>query len=87
MHYYHNTLCDYLKGEIVDLQLLREHNERNLNLSNKKMMNKHTYNLKPVTGSNLYITRYIKRKNNVIINKKNKYICLCIFLFLLILKN
>ncbi|KYO02065.1 hypothetical protein PRSY57_0405800 [Plasmodium reichenowi] len=64
MHYYHNTLCDYLKGEIVDLQLLREHNERNLNISNKKMINKHTYNLKPVTGSNLYITRYIKRKNN-----------------------
>ncbi|CAD2089947.1 conserved Plasmodium protein, unknown function [Plasmodium vinckei brucechwatti] len=62
MHYYNNTLCDYLKGEIVDLQLLREHNERNLNLSNKKMLNKHSFSLKQVKGSNLYIQRYIKKK-------------------------
>ncbi|CRG98571.1 conserved Plasmodium protein, unknown function [Plasmodium relictum] len=70
MHYYNNTLCDYLKGEVIDLQLLREHNERNLNLSDKKMLNQHSFNLKPVKGSNLYITRYIKkRKINVKYNE------------------
>lgn len=73
MHYYNNTLCDYLKGEIVDLQLLREHNERNLNLSNKKMLNKHSFSLKLVKGSNLYIQRYIKKKKiKVIKNKREK---------------
>ncbi|SBT86232.1 conserved Plasmodium protein, unknown function [Plasmodium malariae] len=63
MHYYNNTLCDYLKGEVVDLQLLREQNERNLHLSKKKMLSKHSFSLKPVKGSNLYITRYVKKKN------------------------
>ncbi|CRG98155.1 conserved Plasmodium protein, unknown function [Plasmodium gallinaceum] len=74
MHYYNNTLCDYLKGEIVDMQLLREHNERNLNLSNKKMLNQHSFSLKPVKGSNLYITRYIKKKKiNVKYDNDNEY--------------
>ncbi|CAA9986492.1 conserved Plasmodium protein, unknown function [Plasmodium knowlesi strain H] len=61
MHYYEDTLCDYLKGEVVDLQLLREQNERNLHLSGKKMMREHSFSLRPVKGSNLYVTRYIPK--------------------------
>ncbi|GAW79263.1 hypothetical protein, conserved [Plasmodium gonderi] len=61
MHYYEDTLCDYLKGEVVDLQLLREQNERNLNLSKKKMMREHSFRLKPIKGSNLYVTRYVPK--------------------------
>ncbi|SBT31113.1 conserved Plasmodium protein, unknown function [Plasmodium ovale wallikeri] len=62
MHYYSNTLCDYLKGEVVDLQLLREHNERNLNLRRRKMLSKHSFGLEPVKGSNLYVRRCVKGK-------------------------
>ncbi|ANQ06231.1 Uncharacterized protein PCOAH_00005660 [Plasmodium coatneyi] len=62
MHYYEDTLCDYLKGEIVDLQLLREQNERNLHLSGKKMMTEHSFSLRPVKGSNLYVTRYVPKE-------------------------
>ncbi|EUD65039.1 hypothetical protein C922_04550 [Plasmodium inui San Antonio 1] len=61
MHYYEDTLCDYLKGEVVDLQLLREQNERNLHLSGKKMIRKHSFSLRPVKGSNLYVTRYVPK--------------------------
>ncbi|GAB64748.1 hypothetical protein PCYB_031610 [Plasmodium cynomolgi strain B] len=61
MHYYEDTLCDYLKGEVVDLQLLREQNERNLHLSGKKMMREHSFSLRPVKGSNLYVTRYVPK--------------------------
>lgn len=72
MHYYNNTLHDYLKGEIVDKQLLREHNERNLNLKNKKMLENHSYDLRKVKGSNLYITRFIKNKNKKQENENEK---------------
>ncbi|CAG9483261.1 conserved Plasmodium protein, unknown function [Plasmodium vivax] len=61
MHYYEDTLCDYLKGEVVDLQLLREQNERNLHLPGKKMMREHSFSLRPVKGSNLYVTRYVPK--------------------------
>ncbi|KJP88342.1 hypothetical protein AK88_01958 [Plasmodium fragile] len=61
MHYYEDTLCDYLKGEVVDLQLLREQNERNLHLSGRKMMREHSFSLRPVKGSNLYVTRYVPK--------------------------
>ncbi|VWU52916.1 hypothetical protein HEP_00488000 [Hepatocystis sp. ex Piliocolobus tephrosceles] len=73
MHYYNNTLCDYLKGEVVDLQLLREQNERNLNLTSKKMLSAHSYSLKPVKGSNLYIQRYIKKKKIQAKNNDNDF--------------